>query len=126
MAISRELQAGAVLAGVAPGSRHSVCGSGYARQGINSADRFLVKIHNLLRSFLIGHYGDVDGEDLTRVHSRFGGLHGDKSFEKHAGAGEKHEGGGNLNNGESAQAAIGAAGDAKAAAGCKAKIGRAS
>ena len=66
VAISRELKPRVGL-GVAPRSRHAVCGLGDAGQGINAADCFLVEIHNLLRSFLIGHHGNVDDQDVTRA-----------------------------------------------------------
>ena len=85
--IPRELKPRAIVASVAPRSRHSVGGSGHAGQGVNAADRFLVKIHNLLWGFLVGHHGNIDCQNVPRVHARFRGLHRDERFEKHAGAG---------------------------------------
>src|SRR5919109_2183651 len=119
VAIARELQAGAVEAAIAPRSRHAVSSPGHTWQSINAADRFLIKVDDLLGRFVVAHYRDVDGEDMTRVHAGLGGLHGNESFQEHAGASEEHEGSRNLDDGKRAQAAIGATGDANAAAGCK-------
>src|SRR5689334_19856268 len=120
MAIPRELQAGAVLACIPPGSRLAESSSYHAGQRINATDRLLVEIDDLLFGFSVRHAWNVYGQNVTCVHARLRGLHGDERFEKHAGASEKHERRSNLNDRESAQAAIGAAGDAKAPAGCKA------
>ncbi len=113
--IPRELKPRAIAASVAPRSGHAIGGLGHARQCVNAADRFLVEIHDLLRGFLVGHHGNINGQDVAGVHARLRGLHGDERLEKHAGAGKEHEGGRNLNDRKGAQAAVGAASDSDAA-----------
>src|SRR5947208_774688 len=66
--------------------------------------------------FIVLHDGNVDGQHMLHVQAGLRGLQRDERLEKHAGAGEEHEGGGNLNHGENAETAVGAAGDADAAA----------
>ena len=66
---------------------------------------------------MVFQYGNVDGQDVARVHAGLRGLHGDEGFQKHACAGEEHEGSRNLDHGEGPKTAIGAPGDADAAAG---------
>ena len=116
MTIRGELEAGAEDAGFAPWSNHSVSGLDHSRQLINVAYGILVKIHDLLRRFIVLHDGNVDGQHMLHVQAGLRGLQRDERLEKHAGAGEEHEGGGNLNHGENAETAVGAAGDADAAA----------
>src|SRR5262249_19530749 len=119
MSIPGKLHTGTECAGIAPWSRHTVGGLGYARQGVNAANRFLVEINHLLMRFLVLHHRDVDGEDVARVHAGLRRLHGDERFEKHASAGKKHKGSRNLDDRKGAQTAVGAAGNTKAATRCK-------
>src|SRR5207302_1778837 len=106
MTIRGELEAGAEDAGFAPWSNHSVSGLDHSRQLINVAYGILVKIHDLLRRFIVLHDGNVDGQHMLHVQAGLRGLQRDERLEKHAGAGEEHEGGGNLNHGENAETAV--------------------
>ena len=111
------MQAGAIVAGIAPGNGHAVSGFDHTRQALNAADRFLIEINDLLRRFLVAHHGNVDGQDVLHIETRLCGLHGDERLQKHAGAGEQHEGSCDLHDGEYAEAAVGASCNADTAAG---------
>ena len=66
--IGAELQAG-TGAGIAPGSDHPEGGLIHTRKRIDAADDFLVKIDHLLVRLSVRHGGNVDGEDVARVHT---------------------------------------------------------
>src|SRR6516225_5263697 len=52
---------------VAPGNHVAKRGAVRARQRVNAVHRFLVEIKDLLVRFAVGHGGNVNGEDVTRV-----------------------------------------------------------
>src|SRR5437879_3124166 len=117
VAVSGELKPGPEAV-ITPGSNDAESSLAHSRQIIDATDRFLVEIDDLLRRLSVGHRGNVDGQNVVRVEACLRGLQADERFEKHAGASKKHKGRGDLRYGENAEAAIGAAGDADAAA-CK-------
>ena len=70
--ISGELQTRAEVVGVAPGGNHTESGLRDAGQRFDAAHRFFVEIEDLLGRFSVGHCGNVDGENVTRVDAGLG------------------------------------------------------
>ena len=116
VAVGEELEFGN-LVGVAPGNRAARGNAVYARQFGNPTDRSLIEVEHLVGFLAVRHHGNVDGQDVAGIESGLRGLERDQSLEQHRGAGQQHEGRGDLRDREHALATIGAAGDARAAAG---------
>ncbi len=113
VAVSRELEGDAA---VAPGRIHAESSGVHAGYGIDPANRLLIEIYNLLRRFSVGHDGNVDDQDVTRVEARSRPLQRDQRRDQHSRAGQQHERGRDLCHREDPLAAARAAGDSYAAA----------
>ena len=83
MPITGKLQAYAARA-VAPGYDHAKCRALHARQRINAANGFLIKVDHLLIGLAERHRRDVNREDVTHVQPRLGPLQLDQRCDQHA------------------------------------------
>ena len=117
VALCGELEAGAEDTFVAPGNGGADGDAIYSGESGDLANGLFIEIEDLVGRASVGNDGNVDRENIVRVKTSAHGLQREKGFEQHAGAGEEHEAGGDLSDGEDAQASSGAAGDAHAAAG---------
>ena len=117
VAFCGELEAGTEDALIAPGNDGADGDAVYSGKSGDLANGFFIEIEDLIGRAAVGNDGNVDRENIVRVETGAHGLQREEGLEQHAGAGEQHEGGGDLGDGEDAQAAAGAAGDAHAAAG---------
>ena len=98
--VSGVLKTGAEILSIAPG-RHKTEGCARnTRKRIDLTDRFFIEIENLLGRFAVRHRRNVNGEDVLHVETGLGGLQGEKSSNQSTRAGEKHERGGDLSNGQ--------------------------
>ena len=80
-----------------------------AGQRTDSPHGLLIETDDLFRGAAERLHGDIEGEDVARIESGFLRLQGEEGLEQHAGAGEKHERGGDLSDGKDAEPAIGGA-----------------
>src|SRR6266481_9095333 len=90
VAIGGELQGG-TGADIAPGSDHPECGLIDTWKRINATYDFLVKIENLLACLPVKYGGNVDGEDMARVHTSARPLQREERSDNHTRAGQQHE-----------------------------------
>ena len=112
--VGAKLQSG-TGAGIAPGSNHPEGGLIHARKRINATYDFLVKIDHLLARLSVKDSGNVDGEDVARVHPGLCPLQCEQRSDHHTRAGQQYERCADLRDDEYSLAAF-AAGDWNAAA----------
>src|SRR5580704_685271 len=99
VALRGELEAGAQDTFIAPGDRGADGDAVYSGQSGDLANGFLVEIEDLIGRASVGNDRDVDRENVVRVETGAHGLQGEQRLQKHAGAGEEHEAGGDLSDG---------------------------
>ena len=116
VAVGRELQARTEVAGVAPRNNGADGHAIHARQFRDAPHGFLVEADDLIGRLSVRHHRHVQREHVARIEAGLRRLQREQRLEQHAGAGQQHEGRGDLGDREDPLPAAGAAGDR---AGCR-------
>ena len=81
----------------------------HAGQFADAPDGLAVEADDLVGRLAVRHDGHIHGQHLARVEAGLRSLQGEQRLEQHAGAGQQHEGRGDLRDREDALAARGIA-----------------
>ena len=109
VAVGGELEARAEVARIAPRNRGADRDALHARQLRNAPDRFLVEAEDLVGRLAVRHHRHIDRQHVARVEAGLRRLQRQQRLQQHAGAGQQHEGRGDLRDREDPLPAAGAA-----------------